>query len=72
MPKRRGRKKGRLYPQLQKKIFDTVKKYPGASTHEIATRARVGWATSDKYLKELRRENKVKSRKRGVKTIWIR
>lgn len=71
MPKRRGRKKGRLYPQLQKKIHNTVKKYPGASTHEVASRAGVGWATSDKYLKALRRAKKVKSRKRGTKTIWI-
>lgn len=71
MPKRRGRKKGRLYPQLKTKIKNTVKKYPGASTHEVALRSGVGWATADKYLKSLKRDKKVKSRKRGIKTIWI-
>ena len=71
MSKRRGRKKGRLYPQLEKKIHNAVKRYPGASTHEVALRSKVSWATADKYLKSLRREKKVKSRKRGTKTIWI-
>ena len=71
MPKKRGRKKGLLYPQLKTKIQGTVKKYPGASTHEVASRAGVSWATAYKYLKASRRDKKVRSRKRGTKTIWI-
>jgi len=71
MPKKRGRKKGLLYPQLKSEIGETVKKYPGASTHEVASRANVGWGTADKYLKALRKEKKITSRKRGKKTIWI-
>lgn len=71
MPSKRGRKKGRLYPQLKSKIRNTVKNYPGASTHEVASRANIGWGTADKYLKALHREKKIKSRKRGTKTIWI-
>jgi len=71
MPKKLGRKKGLFYPQLKSKIKDTVEKYPGASTHEVASRTNVGWGTADKYLKALRREKKITSRKRGRKTIWI-
>ena len=67
---RRGRKRGRLYPQIQKKVLEVVKRYPGASTYEVATRANVSWSTAVKYLKVLRRSGKVKSRRRGKKTIW--
>lgn len=72
MSKRRGRKKGMLYPQLKTKVEKVVKNYPGATTHEVASRARISWATAKKYLGTLKREKKVKSRKRGNKTIWMR
>lgn len=71
MPKKRGRRKGMLYPQIKTKIRRTIEKYPGASTNEVASRAGVGWTTAKKYLNVLKREKKVKSRKRGSKTIWI-
>ena len=67
---KRGRKPGRLYSDVTSKVHDTVKKYPGASTYEVATKANIGWATADKYLKALRREKKISSRKRGKNTIW--
>lgn len=67
---KRGRKKGRLYPQIKKRVYKVVKKYPGASTHEVSMRARVSWSTSKKYLRTLRKDRKVKSRKRGKKSIW--
>jgi len=60
-----------LYPQIKSKVRATVRKYPGASTDEVASRAGVGWATAKKYLNSLKREKKVKSRKRGNKTIWF-
>lgn len=72
MSKRRGRKKGRLYPQLRTKVEGVVKKYPGASTHEVASRANVSWVTADKYLGSLYRDKKIKRRKRGNKTIWVK
>ena len=68
---KRGRKKGVLYPQYSQKILKTVEKYPGGSTHEIAKKSGMSWATTDKYLRNLRRSKKVKSRKVGKKTIWI-
>jgi len=67
---RRGRKKGRLYPQIRDRIHKTVKKYPGASTHEVSIRANVSWSTARKYLGTLKKNRKVKSRKRGKKSIW--
>ena len=71
MPKRRGRKKGRLYSEVKTNIHGVVKKYPGATTNEVALKAKVGWPTADKYLRALRHENKVKSRKVGNRTIWV-
>ena len=46
--KRRGRRKGMLYPQIKSKINRIVKRYPGASTYEVALRAKVGWGTAKK------------------------
>ena len=67
----RGRKKGLLYPQIETKIRQTVKQHPGASTHEVATKSRVSWATADKYLKDLRREKKLRNRRVGKKSVWF-
>jgi len=66
----RGRKKGRVYPQIERGIHEVVNKYPGASTHEVSTRARISWSTADKYLKALRRKKKIEGRKRGSKSVW--
>ena len=67
----RGRKRGRLYPQIKDKVYEIVKKYPGASTHEVSLKARVSWSTARKYLYALKRNGKIKSRRRGKKSIWF-
>lgn len=66
----RGRKKGRLYPQIEKKVYNAVRKYPGASTHEVSTKTGISWSTADKYLRTLRRKKKIEGRKRGTKSVW--
>ena len=71
MSKKRGRKKGRLYPQVKERVRKTVRNYPGASTQEVASKARIAWGTADKYLKVLKREKKVNSRQRGNRKIWF-
>jgi len=68
--KKRGRKPGKYYPEIKTKITATLKRYPGASTHEVAERANIGWATADRYLKKLAREKKVSKRSRGRTTAW--
>jgi len=60
-----------LYPQIKSKINRIVKRYPGASTYEVALRAKVGWGTAKKYLMALKAEKKFRSRKRGKKLIWF-
>jgi len=67
----RGRKKGRLYPQIKERVYKVVKKYPGASTYEVSIKANVSWSTAQKYLRTLKRNGKIKSRKRGKKSIWF-
>jgi len=71
MSKKRGRKKGRLYPQVKERVRKTVQNYPGASTDEVAKKTKIAWGTAKKYLKVLERETKVKSRKRGNRKIWF-
>ena len=66
----RGRKKGRFYPQIERRVNKVVDKYPGASTHEVSTKAKVSWSTAKKYLSESKKKGRIKSRKRGKKTIW--
>jgi predicted transcriptional regulator len=68
---KRGRKKGLLYPQVKTKVLSTVRKYPGASTNEVADKAKVGWDTAKKYLRSLEKSKKVKGRKSGNRTVWI-
>lgn len=68
--KKRGRKSGKYYTDVKSKIMTTLSRYPGASTHEVAERAKIGWATSDRYLKKLEREKKVSKRKVGRRTAW--
>jgi len=68
---RRGRKAGLLYPQIERRIQNTVRSYPGASTHEVAVKAKVSWSTANKYLRKLRSKKKVRSRKVGRKVIWF-
>jgi len=70
--KKRGRKSGKYYPEIKTKIKNTLKRYPGASTHEVAEKAKIGWATADRYLKKLSREKTVSKRKVGRKTVWNR
>jgi len=66
----RGRKKGRFYPQIERRVNKAVDKYPGASTHEVSMKARVSWSTAKKYLNISKKKGKIKSRKRGKKTVW--
>ena len=67
----RGRKKGRFYPQVKNEVHKVVDEYPGASTNEVAEKAKIGWDTAKKYLKQLEKENKVKSRTRGNGKKWF-
>ena len=71
MSKKRGRKKGRIYPQVKEKILKVVNTYPGASTQEVASRSKLAWGTADKYLKILEKEKKVNRRRRGNRKIWF-
>lgn len=71
MMSKRGRRRGLLYPQVKTKVLGAVRKYPGASTNEVADRAKVGWDTAKKYLRSLEKDKKVKGRKSGNRTIWI-
>jgi len=70
MRRRRGRRKGLLYPQIQRRVKEVVKRYPGASTFEVAKRANISWATAKKYLNTLRVRGEIRKRKVGKKTVW--
>jgi len=70
-PRKRGRPRGLIYPQIEQRIRKVVKRYPGCSTFEVSKKARVSWTTSRKYLKRLERKGVIKSRKVGRKRIWF-
>ncbi len=56
---------------IEKKIFDQIKKEKIVTSSEIAQNLKISWNTAEKYLLELALKNKVERVKKQGVNLWL-